>query len=146
MTNRTASIAAKAPGRPFYAFYEERRAYPRVEMNLPVEIDSLTGGSVMADIHDISPDALQIRCDRLTAQRVLPKGWIARDEPEPVVEIRTNLKLTMGTLAFAARCRVIYVAVCPDGDIAFGFRFEHLDSKAAWTLERFVEESLTPTA
>ena len=44
-----------------YEIFEKRRAYPRLELNLPVTITGSSGNSFTGTLYDLSPDGVQLR-------------------------------------------------------------------------------------
>ena len=129
---------------PFYAFYEERRQYPRVVVETPVQVSSDEVRSILVTAHDISPDGLQIRCDRITASALHPSGRPVKEEDPPRIDIVLHLPFPDGPRQLRAVCELSYIAVCPNREIAFGVTFRELKPSAAATLTSFLEESLIP--
>ena len=133
-----------AETRPFYAIYEERRQYPRIVIDVPVQIQTQNEKSILADAYDISPDGLQIRCERLTARALHPSGRSLSDGNGPQVDVTLYLPFPSGQLPLSARCKLFYVAVCPRGDIAFGLQFVKFEGSGSRTLSQFIEKSIEP--
>ena len=129
-----------------YNYYEERRKYPRVVINSPIVIyhnDLVLNG----EIHDISVDGLQVRCDRKTFQSIHPSGRFIRKENAPVVNVLFHLAVKGQQFDISVKCLVYYFVVLPDAgisDIAFGLRFISLDDKTVIDINAFVENAMTP--
>jgi hypothetical protein len=129
-----------------YSFYEERRKYPRVILYSPVVIyhnDSVLNG----EIHDISVDGLQVRCDRKTFQVIHPSGKFIRKDNAPVVDVLFHLAVKGQKFDISVKCLMYYFVVLPDAsnmDIAFGLRFISLDDKTLIDINAFIENAMTP--
>jgi hypothetical protein len=127
----------------FYEQYDERRVFPRIKMHESAEI--LLGGKVLpVVIYDISPDGMQLRCDREVAQVINPTGRRIEVGKGPVVGFRCQLPLRDGPAAFSAECQVWWFALTPQGQVALGFRFKDTSLKDRSTLSRFIEYSMEP--
>ena len=129
-----------------YSFYEERRKYPRVLINSPVVIyhdNSVLNG----EIHDISTDGLQARCDRKTFQLIHPSGRFIRKDNAPVINILFHLSIRGRQFDISVKCLMYYFVVLPDADtrdIAFGLRFISLDDKTTLDINTFIENAMIP--
>ena len=129
-----------------YSFYEERRKYPRVVINSPIVIyhnDSVLNG----EIHDISEDGLQVRCDRKTFQLIHPSGKFIRKNNAPVVNVLFHLAVKGRQFDISVKCLMYYFVVLPNAgprDIAFGLRFISLDDKSSIDINTFIENAMTP--
>ncbi len=139
-----ASKPTNAATHPFYNIYEERRQYPRVVVDVPVAILTQNKTAIRTVAHDISPDAMQIRCDRVTAYSLHPSGKSLSHDNGPEVDVRLHLPLQNGPSILSARCQLFYIAVRPDGDIAFGLNFVKFEGNGSQILSQFVEESIVP--
>lgn len=124
--------------RRFRPIFDEKRCYPRVIIDLPVQLTLADGTRFNATVHDVSPDALQIRC--------APGGTlisVVTDEDD-VVDIRLHLPFRAGALNFSAQCRVVHQTTAKDGQVAFGLRFKKFSRVGARILQIFIEESMKP--
>lgn len=52
----------------------ERRLYPRITTELPLELQTDAGETARATIRNLSQGGLEISCDRWCADRILPSG------------------------------------------------------------------------
>ena len=129
-----------------YSFYEERRKYPRVVINSPIVIyhnDYVLNG----EIHDISEDGLQVRCDRKTFQLIHPSGRFIRKDNAPIINVLFHLAVKGQQFDISVKCLMYYFVVLPDvsdRDIAFGLRFISLDDKPLIDINAFIENAMTP--
>lgn len=48
--------------------FEEKRKYPRLKISLPIKVYYQGKDFIVACIHDISPDGMQVRCSEENAQ------------------------------------------------------------------------------
>ncbi|MCI0400721.1 MAG: PilZ domain-containing protein [Gammaproteobacteria bacterium] len=136
-------ILGKRSGSFYHGIYEERRRFPRLIVNRRAEIRKAQGHVVNALVHDISPDGLQVRCDRDAAKILHPSGRFITPENASEVDVRLSVALQKGEMEVKARCRLVYLAVVP-GSIAFGMKFIKFYGDSAKILKRFIEESMEP--
>ena len=130
--------------RPLYAIYEEQRKYPRVVLEVPVEVRSQSANAIMTLAYDISPDGLQIRCDRTTAFMLNPSGQFKQEDFDVNFEFLMHLPTTHGSEAFTAIGNILYIAMGTDKQIVFGIKFGALDDRALQVLDCFLESALVP--
>lgn len=69
----------------------DRRHYPRISTELPLEIEIDAGETVRGTIRNLSVGGLEISCDRWCADRILPSGHQAF----PGQPIRARLRWTL---------------------------------------------------
>ena len=94
---------------PLYSGLEQRRAFPRIKLRIPVQV-GLPGGQVAcARIYNLSPDGIQIRCDPRTAQRIHPSGKVISDGSGPKLLIALRLKQGADMRTHVLKCRVFYL-------------------------------------
>ena len=124
--------------RRFRPICDEKRCHPRIIINLPVQLTFSDGSRLNATVHDVSPDALQIRCMPGT----LLSGETTDDKN--VVDIRLHLPFHAGALNFSAQCHIVHQTVAVDGQIAYGLRFKKFSRVGARILQIFIEESMKP--
>lgn len=133
------------PSQP-YDYFEEKRKYPRIVIDRPMEIRH--GGKVLQGvIHDISPDGLQIRCDRKTMHDIHPSGRSIKGENGPLVKVVFNLPIGRQERPIKAEARMYYFVLLPDEkppDVAFGARFTTLASECQTDVEAFFRDALRP--
>ncbi len=133
------------PSRP-YDIYEEKRKYPRVTVDRPMEI-LCDGRELQGVIHDISPDGLQIRCDRKTMQTIRPGGKAVKSGTGPLVNVVFRLPVGRRERTIKAEARLYYFVLLPGEkplDVAFGARFTSLGKDSQNDVEAFFRDALQP--
>lgn len=129
-----------------YETYEERRRYPRIVLNTPVTLE-FGGNSLSALAHDLSPDGLQLRCDRKTLADIHPSGrFIGRDDA-PILEAKFELEIRGRTEKVVATIKMYYFVLLPEEperDVAFGGQFVEFREDGRGLVEAFIEEALQP--
>lgn len=129
-----------------YDIYEEKRKYPRVAVDRPMEISS-GSRTLPGFIHDISPDGLQIRCDRKTMQAIRPGGKAIKGGAGPLVNVVFNLPVGRREKTIKAEARLYYFVLLPGEkpfDVAFGARFTSLGKDPQADVEAFFRDALQP--
>ncbi|MBI1732096.1 MAG: PilZ domain-containing protein [Gammaproteobacteria bacterium] len=143
---RGAQGSGKTARPPPYESYEERRKYPRVHIDRPVEI-RLGREALRAVIHDISPDGLQIRCDRKTMQAIRPSGSAIKGDDGPVIKVAFSLMIAGKEKPVETAARIYYFVLLPDEkprDVSFGVQFLKLDKRSQADVDAFFREALEP--
>ena len=128
----------------FKPIISEARHQPRVIVNLPMQIRLDDGQFFNAIVHDVSPDALQIRCDQKTAQLLSPLDN-ASSSPH-TAHIRLHLPFNAGSLSLSADCEIIHQSACDHEQVAFGLRFVEFSGVGARILKIFIEASMKRSA
>ena len=138
--------AGKSVASPPYEIYEEKRKYPRVAVDRPMEM--LSGGQELQGvIHDISPDGLQIRCDRKTMQAIRPSGKAIKGGTGPLVNVVFRLPIGRREKTIKAEVRLYYFVLLPDEktfDVAIGARFTSQAGECQADVEAFFRDALQP--
>lgn len=75
----------------------ERRLYPRITTDLPLELETESGDPARAVVCNLSVGGIEIRCDRWCADRVLPSGHQAFPGQPIRVRMRWNLSAGDGS-------------------------------------------------
>ena len=143
---RTAAGTGKSSSSQPYDYFEEKRKYPRIVIDRPAEIRH--GGKVLQGvIRDISPDGLQIRCDRKTMQAIHPSGKSIKGENGPLVKVVFKLLVGRQEKTIKAEARLYYFVLLPDektSDVAIGARFASLAKECQADVEAFFRDALQP--
>lgn len=129
-----------------YNQFEERRKYPRVNISEPVVV-YYNDNRINAEIHDLSSDGIQVRCDRKGFQMIHPSGRFIRKDNALVVNVRFHLKLEGKLTEINVRALMYYFVVLPNAgerDIAFGLRFISMDDNTTSSVNAFIEAAMTP--
>ncbi|MFT5173168.1 MAG: hypothetical protein ACI8W7_001339 [Gammaproteobacteria bacterium] len=127
---------------PLYAGLEQRRAFPRVRLSIPVQV-GLRGGEVAcAKIYNLSPDGIQLRCDAATARRIHPSGKSITDGSGPRVLIALRLKHGPDLRTHVLPCKVFYVLAETSQEIIIGLEFGALKSAQREVIDAILSASL----
>ena len=114
---------------------DEQRRYPRVPLNIETTFTTDTGDKFSADLINISPDGLQIRCSVECAVLIRPEGHSI----DPLC-INAVLRLPVGqsSRTLAARCQIIYLRmVDTEPRCVAGMRFVQLGLQSERVLNAF---------
>lgn len=104
--------------------FDDRRKYPRLQIHLPIKIRTKPGKYVHAKIFDLSPDGLQIRCDRDTGQLIHPVEEAIDFDNKPIVVVAFNIPHHKGEKEIIVRCKICYKKLLNQGSkVAFGVKF-----------------------
>jgi len=131
-----------------YDFYEETRKYPRVHINLPITIYLDNKRYITASIYDISPDGLQVRCTRATAEALNPRGQRIKYEDNIVVNTKFTVPIDDEQHVVAVSCQIYYFVILPNvegEDIAFGLKFKKFEGQSIRYIGDLIENELEPT-
>ena len=120
--------------------YEEKRMYPRINVDCPVTL-GLSGDRVAeALIHDISTGGVQIHCDKATAEMLKSeKNTTATD-----FEMNFLLPLDGEQAEVSVRCRLVWMVKMEDGSYAIGMQFTKVEGNNRQKLKEFIETSMEP--
>ena len=129
---------------PLYSGLEQRRAFPRIKLRIPVQV-GLPGGQVAcARIYNLSPDGIQIRCDPNTAQRIHPSGRSVSDGSGPKILIALRLKQGADMRTHVLKCRVFYLLPETPQEVIIGLEFEELNAAQRDVIDSLMSASLEP--
>lgn len=112
-----------------YEFYEETRKYPRIKIKIPVQVCLNNGQSITANIFDVSPDGIQIRCRRDRAIALNPAGKRIDKKDNISVKAVFSLPIENEQKQIAVDCLIYYFVIVPgelEEDIAFGYNLKKL--------------------
>lgn len=127
---------------PLYAGVEQRRAFPRVRLSIPVRV-GLRGGEVAcARIYNLSPDGIQLRCDADAARRIHPSGKSITDGSGPRVLVVLRLKHGSDVRTHVLPCKVFYVLPETSQEIIIGLEFDSLKSAQRELIDAILSASL----
>ena len=129
-----------------YDIHERRRKYPRVVTQQPVEIKYRTK-TLQATVYDISPDGLQIRCNRNTMFAIHPSGEFIRKNNAPLIDVVFSLPIGKSHRQIKATCTIYYFVLLPEEkykDVAFGVQFKKFKGNSCRYVGEFIEDALVP--
>ena len=124
--------------------FEERRLFPRITPAIPFDLILSGGNHIERVVYDISPDGMQLRCDREDATKLHPSGEFIREPNVPEIELAIRLPIDNQPINVQVSCSLRYVAVLESKQIAFGVRFESMDSAHRTTFDLFMSTALIP--
>ena len=130
-----------------YEYYEESRKYPRIKLKLPVRIYLDDDRCVVASIYDISPDGLQIRCNRERAAVLNPGGKKIDQKHNITVNVNFSLPINNELKEVKVSCKVYYFVIIPgntDEDVAFGLQFKKFEGQSIKYIGRHIFSELEP--
>ena len=130
-----------------YEHYEEARKYPRIRMKLPVQL-YVDDCEYNASIFDVSPDGLQVRCNRETAAGINPKGKKINPDDNIIVKAVFSLPIKNESKQISVSCKLYYFVLLSDEkeeDIAFGLQFKKFDGNTVKYIGRHILSELEPT-
>ncbi len=130
-----------------YESFEDRRKYPRLIMNLPVKVKNQQGRYIEAKLHDISPDGLQLRCNRKTAELIHPGGRQIVDDAQPSIGVGFNLTVNEQSREIIVRCSVCYFVLLEDNEsdeAAFGLCYRQFKGESLRHIKEFFLSEMEP--
>jgi PilZ domain len=131
-----------------YDFYEHKRKYPRIHVNLPITLYLDNKQSITASIYDISPDGLQIRCSRSIAAELNPSGKKMSPDNNLIVNTKFTVPIEDKQHVVTVSCQIYYFVMLPDvvgEDIAFGLKFRKFEGQSIRYIGSLIENELEPT-
>lgn len=129
-----------------YKIHEDRRQYPRIIINCPADIN-YEDKTLKAIVHDISPDGLQMRCNRKTLQAIHPDGTYIKDNNAPGMDVTFLLSTGKWQSEVKTYCKMYYFVLLPEKveeDVAFGLKFIEFKEGGAKYVVDFIEDAMTP--
>jgi len=126
--------------------FEDKRKYPRLIMRSLVKLQYQAGGYVDAKLHDISPDGIQLRCDRDSARLIHPSGEQIKGQQKPRVSVTFNLIQNDDSSRIIVSCSICYFAALTDGsnEMAFGLQFRKFEGDSLRLIKRFFLSEMEP--
>lgn len=125
--------------------YEEKREYPRIVINSPVNIHYKIH-QLEARIHDISPEGLQILTDSESVKIINPHDEEFTEANAPLLDVTFCLKLYELDMRVNALCKLHYSDSLSDEknkDIACGLKFINFEGSGSSQLEAFITQEMT---
>jgi len=123
---------------------DDRRDFPRIETEHPVELIDADGGAFPTLALDLSLTGMQLLCDQPTAERIAPGGRTATVEGNPReldVRLRVELRET-GRERLRIRCSVMSLREVQQDEIRIGVKFVGFEGDSYHVLEAYIDESL----
>ena len=122
--------------------YEEGRRFPRIQATIPIRVEQ-GDKTIEAITYDISPDGLQVRCNRQIAQILYSKTGRIPVKDRPLVDITLELPAGRRGKKFSASCEVVYMIFLEPTEpgvenAAIGLRFSSIRGRSGKHLQRFL--------
>ena len=129
----------------FEPVHDDRRRMPRIVLRCPGRATTGTGAVVDVTIRDLSPDGLQLRCDREAAQAIHPSGRaIKAGEKAPYVEVDFEVPIRAGATGVRVLARLVYFSLIAPDVVAIGAKFKSMSKPHERHLRQFYKEALEP--
>ena len=132
-----------------FEYYEESRKYPRVKIELPVKLMLEDKSVAFANIYDISPDGIQIRCSGDVAVRLNPDGKKIDQYKNVIVKATFSLPINNELKEVCVYCKVYYFVLLKeksDKNIAFGLQFKKFEGQSVKYIGRHILSELEPAS
>jgi PilZ domain-containing protein len=127
-----------------YDMYEEKRDYPRVSVNALAVIQKKDENDLNAIVHDISPDGVQIRCNRKTAHVVHSSGKFITDKTAPEVVLKFSLPIDGKEKDVIVQSKIYYFSIIEIDTVAFGVKFKKFDKFTERHVDNYIMKSVVP--
>ena len=133
------------PGTLYEGLVEDRRRYPRIELERPGHVRLASGETVDVTVHDLSPDGLQIRCTRAVALALHPSGrTIPAGIRGPDVHLVFDMPLPSGPVPLKMVGSIVHFALLGPQVVAIGLEFRHMSPASVQHVKQFIYASLEP--
>jgi hypothetical protein len=120
---------------------KERRRYPRLEVELPLDIVLSDGAVLAAKAINICINGLQLSCDHATALRLVPKGYLAKPGQQIGGVLRLELPfVTQPSATIEIHCKVVNLRRLSANEYRFNVAFLGPEGQAHRLLESFIDE------
>ena len=120
-----------------------KRDYPRVPAHLPVEVLMPDGEIIHAITVNLSPAGIQIACDRVTVNRILPLSQRRTPRKTPEVDVRLRFPESSGMPdVIDARCTAIFSRRVAENEYRIGLQFQRFEGDDYRKLEHFLDNGL----
>lgn len=119
-----------------------------MQISLPVKIRSHTGKSIKALIYDMSPDGLQIRCDKETAKLIHPIDKNIDGDKKPVVVVAFTIPHHKGEREIVSRCKICHFIILDQdskNEVVFGLKFTGFKDNCDKFISQFFIQEMEPS-
>lgn len=127
-----------------YDMYEEKRDYPRIDVNGLVNVEKSGEYDLNLILHDISPDGAQLRCNRKTAHIIHPTGKFITEKTAPEVTLKFTLEIDDREKEIIVQSRLYYFTIIATDTVAFGAKFKHFENFTNRHIENYIMKSVIP--
>ncbi|MBL1140939.1 MAG: PilZ domain-containing protein [Proteobacteria bacterium] len=127
-----------------YDMYEEKREYPRIKVNTLAVIEKTGDYEVNAILHDISPDGVQLRCNRKSAHTIHPTGKFISGKTAPEVALKFTLPIDGKDKDVIVQAKIYYFSIIEIDVVAFGAKFIQFEKFTERHVDDFIMKSVVP--
>ena len=127
-----------------YDMYEEKREYPRVKVNTLAIVEKKDEYEAHAILYDISPDGVQLRCNRKNAHIIHPTGKFMSETSAPEVTLKFSLVIDGKDKDIIVRAQLYYFSIIEMDAVAFGARFIKFEKFSERHVDEFIMKSVVP--
>ncbi len=142
--NKTNAKTKKKQVINLYDMYEEKREYPRVSVNTFAVIHKEGEYELNAKLHDISPDGVQLRCNRKTAHVIHPTGKFITDKTAPEVVLKFSLAVAGKEKDVIVKSKIYYFSITEIDVVAFGVKFIQFEKFSGRHVDDYIMNAVTP--
>ena len=144
MENKTSTRVKNKKMINLYDMYEEKREYPRININALIEIHKKDEYDLNAILYDISPDGVQLRCNRKTAHTIHPTGKFITEKTAHEVVLKFSLPVRGKEKNVIARSKIYYFSIIEIDVVAFGIKFQQFEKFTGRHVDEFIMNSVIP--
>lgn len=127
-----------------YDMYEEKRDYPRVSVNALAVVHKKDEYDVNAILYDISPDGVQLRCNRKNAHIIHPTGKFITDKTAPEVVLKFSLPIDGKEKDVIVQAKIYYFSIIAIDVVAFGVKFKQFEKFSERHVDDYIMKSVVP--
>ena len=125
--------------------FEARRKYPRIRMSLPIRVGLPGGTVIVAHTKNMTPEGLQIRCDRKAAETINPGGHDVPVDANSQLMVMMRMESPDEVHSCVLRCRWSYMVADKDeDDVVFGLEFTDPSPEQTQALDTVFAHALRP--
>lgn len=129
--------------------FQGARIFHKVKRRLPIKITTDQGQIVFCSLYDISPDGLQVRCERDMVLKINPEG-LQIDELNPINVVTTfPLPVADEIVKITIHCEVSYIAIIPDNineQFAIGLKFNRKEGQVISNVGGYLFDELAQSS
>lgn len=127
----------------FRPVHKDRRALPRVTLQVPGKVILPGGDVVNVMIHDLSRDGLQIRCGKKAAHAINPDGKAIKEGSEArIIQVLFYVPVDSGKGRVKAKGKLMYFSLIAPDIVALGVKFKSISSGGVEHLRSVVKAAL----
>lgn len=127
-----------------YDLYEEKRGYPRITVDSLAEVHKSNEYRLNVILHDISPDGVQLRCNRETAHIIHPTGKFITSKTAQDVILNFSLAVDGKDKKVIAKIKIYYFSIVGIDTVAFGAKFLQFEKFTERHVNDFIMKSVVP--